>query len=405
MTSNDTQNTKSRLKRFAVFLFIGSWILLFIWAFRPVRIGFRYAIFHIIGFSVGLAGFNVPETISLEQFKPTTKMVPVSEHLLTEPKFPVLEFHGHIFPSYKGDLIADMKKCKNPIFVDLAIWTRNINDYNKLKSKYPENKLFHFPAWNYDRLKENNNQTGIQQMADDLEAMAKAGIKGIKMWKNLGLGVKRPDGSFYTIDDEAFEPLWQVVEKYDLLVAMHSFDPPAFFDLINSKNERFEELAHHPEWTFAKGPTFDELMAQRNRLFEKHRNIRFVSLHFAELAHDLKRAGEFLDQHPNVSIDTAQRIDELGRQPKAARDFFIKYQDRILYGTDGVPDYEKVRIYWRFFETDDEYFDYFPPHKPRKGFWKISGISLPDTVLKKLYYQNALKLLKISESDFLAAQR
>ncbi|MBI3395527.1 MAG: amidohydrolase family protein, partial [Spirochaetia bacterium] len=138
-----------------------------------------------------------------------------------------------------------------------------------------------------------------------------------------------------------------------------------------------------------------DLLAERESMFKRRPDVIFVSLHFGELAHDLKKAGALLDHCPNVYFDIAQRIDELGRQPRAAREFLLRYQDRILYGIDGPPDLEKARIYWRFLETTDEYFDYFPPYKPRKGLWTISGVGLPPSVLKKLYYDNAARLLKL----------
>ena len=136
-------------------------------------------------------------------------------------------------------------------------------------------------------------------------------------------------------------------------------------------------------------------MQQRDRLFTRRKDVTFVALHFGEFAHDLSRAQDLLDRHPNVYVDIAQRIDELGRQPRAAREFLIKNQNRILYGTDGLPDPEKLKIYWRFLETDDEYFDYFPAGTNRKGVWKIYGVKLPPDVLRKIYYSNAARLLRI----------
>lgn len=393
--------TRRGLKRSLTAILIISWIALFLWAFPSVRVGVRFAVLNALGFGAALAGKDVPEEIALSEFKPVSVMVPVSETIPEQPRYPVVEFHGHIFPTYTGDLDADLAQCRTALFVNLALRTTTSDGYAKLQQGRPQKTIVHFPGWNYARLKEVNDASGVAQMASDLEALAKAGIKGVKLWKNLGLGQKKPDGTFYAIDDPIFEPLWDVAARYDLIIAIHTADPPAFFGKADGTNERFEELSHHPEWSFVKGPTFDEVLTQRDRLFERRRDVRFVALHFGELAHDLKRAAALLDRHPNVWVDTAQRIDELGRQPKAARAFFIKYQDRILYGTDGLPDYEKVRIYWRFFETDDEYFDYYPPHKSRKGLWKISGIALPDDVLRKLYYLNALRLIGVSEAEFL----
>jgi predicted TIM-barrel fold metal-dependent hydrolase len=392
---------RRRLKGTFRAVFIISWIGLFLWAFPSVRMKVRFAILKTLGYTASLSGEAVPEDISLSEFRPVSMMVPVRENIPEYPRYPVVEFHGHIFPTYTGNLEADLTRCRTALFINLALRTYTLDGYIKLKKKYPETIVLHFPGWNYTRLKKQNNESGVQQMAADLEALAKAGIRGVKLWKNLGLMEKKPDGTLYAIDDPIFDPLWDVAAKYHLVIAIHTADPPAFFQKPDGTNERFEELSRHPEWSFLKGPGFDEVLAQRDRLFERRRDVKFVALHFGELAHDLKRASLLLDRNPNVWIDTAQRIDELGRQPGAARQFFLKYQDRILYGTDGLPDYEKVRIYWRFFETDDEYFDYHPAHKDRKGLWKISGLSLPDDVLRKIYYQNALKLIGISEQEFL----
>lgn len=395
----DTQSR--RLKRGLIAFVAITWIGLFLWAFPSVRLAVRFAILNALGFGSSLAGHVVPEQIPLSRFQPRSMMVPLTENIPEHPRFPTLEFHGHIFPWYSGDLEADLNKCRTPLFVNLALRTTTAEAYASLLKDRPQKNVLHFPGWNYSRLKTENNAAGIAKMAEDLEELAKAGIKGVKLWKNLGLGQKKPDGTFYAIDDPIFDPLWDVAARYNLIIAIHTADPPAFFEKVDEHNERFEELSRHPEWSFAGGPSFEEILAQRDRLFERRRDVRFVALHFGELAHDLKRAAALLDRHPNVWLDTAQRIDELGRQPMAARKFFIQYQDRILYGTDGVPDYEKVRIYWRFFETADEYFDYHPPHKARKGLWKISGLALPDNVLRKLYYANALKLLGIPEAEFL----
>ena len=136
-------------------------------------------------------------------------------------------------------------------------------------------------------------------------------------------------------------------------------------------------------------------MAERDELFARHRNIPFIAVHFAEYPHDLKKAKELLDKHPNVYIDIAARIDELGRHPREVRKFIIRYQNRILFGMDGPPNESKLAIYSRFLETGDEYFDYSHTGKKRKGLWKIHGLSLPKPVLQKLYYSNAARIFKV----------
>ena len=388
------------LKKALIGAFVLSWLLLLAWAFQDVRVFVRVHIAHFLGWHAGVVPEQTSEAIALHEFQPRAQLIRESTDNPQKPAFPVFEFHGHIFPGYEGNLTREMDDLHNPMFVDLALRTTTVEKFDKLREKYPDPRVLIFPGLNYDRLKEDGDP--FQKMAADLEALARdRGVKGIKLWKDLGL-FREYEGEIIPIDDPRLDPVWDVCVKYDLVVGIHTADPPAFFDPTDHENERFQELARRPEWSFfGEGfPSFRELLAQRDRLFKRRRDVKFVALHFGELAHDLGAARKLLEENPNVWLDTAQRIDELGRHPRAVARFFNDFQDRILYGTDGLPDRAKIEIYWRFFETDDDYFDYHPEHKPRKGFWKIHGLDLPDSVLKKLYYQNALKLLNISEAEF-----
>jgi predicted TIM-barrel fold metal-dependent hydrolase len=183
-------------------------------------------------------------------------------------------------------------------------------------------------------------------------------------------------------------------------VLMHTGDPAAFFRPVDRHNERWMQLRRHPEWSFAgEGfPGLDELFAQRDRVMRRHPETTFIGAHVASSAEDLAAAARVLDEHPNFFVDIAGRVAELGRQPYTARRFFIEYQDRILFGTDrypGRPDQPRYAIYFRFLETADEYFDYFDHPFPPEGEWKIYGIDLPEQVLKKVYHENASRLLGI----------
>jgi len=384
--------------------FLVSYAFLILWAFSPVR---SYLQWKIPALFVSLRyGFtqrqNAPAQtpeISVLDFDPHSELVPVSEHLLLHPKFPVIEFHGHLFGGpFNGppaDIAQQMARGGYSYFVDLALLTSTLPEYKKLVSETKSDHVFHFVSFNWRRSRASDDFGPA--MARDLEEIAKAGAIGIKLWKNLGLTEKDHSGKLIALDDARLDPVWDVCAKYRLTIAMHTADPPAFFHPIDAHNERIVELGRRPEWSFsaAEFPKFDEVMAGRDRLFTRRKDLRFVALHFGEFANDLKKAADMLDRHPNVSVDMAARIDELGRQPVATRNFFIKYQDRILYGTDGLPDFEKIRIYWRFLETSDEHFDYYPANGKPKGLWKIYGLNLPDTVLRKIYFQNAAKLLRI----------
>jgi predicted TIM-barrel fold metal-dependent hydrolase len=178
-------------------------------------------------------------------------------------------------------------------------------------------------------------------------------------------------------------------------VLIHSGDPIAFFEPIDRFNERWEELSRNPSWGF-HGPGFpslDELMQARNRVIARHPNTQFIGAHMASSEHDLEQAGKWLDAYPNLSLDFASRISELGRQPYTSRDFLIRYADRILFGTDGPWPEMRLNSYWRFLETKDQGFDYSEKTPPPQGLWQIHGVELPDDVLKKIYYENAARLV------------
>ena len=179
---------------------------------------------------------------------------------------------------------------------------------------------------------------------------------------------------------------------------IHSADPAAFFTPLDRHNERWHELNEHPDWLFhgKDFPTRAQLLAQRNRVIERHPRTTFIGAHFGNSPEDLATLAQWLDRYPNFYVDIDARINELGRQPYSARRFFLKYQDRILFGTDMAPDAAAYRIGYRFLETDDEYWDSAEPTGHRQGFWMIYGIFLPDDVLKKVYKTNAERILRLT---------
>lgn len=228
-----------------------------------------------------------------------------------------------------------------------------------------------------------------------LEEAQRKGISGLKIFKSLGLELRNPDGSLVRIDDPRWYPIWMACGRLNLPVIMHTADPSAFFEPITPQNERYEELSRHPEWHFPqdKYPPRAELLAARNRVIADHPRTTFIAAHMANDAEDLKQTAEWLDKYPNMVVETASRISELGRQPYSARDFLIKYQDRVLFGTDGPWPELRYSRYWRFFETRDEYFPYSEKEFPPQGFWQIYGVSLPDEALQKIYHANAARII------------
>ncbi len=222
------------------------------------------------------------------------------------------------------------------------------------------------------------------------------GIKGLKFWKNIGLGIRDKSGLYIPVDDDRLSVIWETAAELKLPVLIHIADPIAFFKPIDETNERYEELLAHPDWSF-EDPCyyrFQELMAMQERLLQKNPKTTFILAHMGSCAEDLSYVGKCLSRYPNMYVDMAMRISELGRQPYTARKFFEKYQDRILFGTDSdMHNYGCYNIYYRFMETYDEYFDYVDLPVPNQGRWKIYGIGLEEEILEKVYAKNAERII------------
>lgn len=233
------------------------------------------------------------------------------------------------------------------------------------------------------------------RIARQLGVAQQAGASGLKIFKSLGLEYRNPDGSLIMLDDPRWKPIWDACGQLGLPVLIHTADPAAFFLPVDATNERYEELQRRPEWSFygPNHPPRDQLLQAFLRTVSQHPNTTFIGAHVAGNAEDLGTVGQWLDQHPNLYVEIASRISELGRQPYTARDFFIKYADRILFGTDGPWPAERLALYWRFLETRDEYFPYSERPFPPQGFWRIYGLNLPDDVLRKVYHENAARII------------
>lgn len=246
-----------------------------------------------------------------------------------------------------------------------------------------------------------------QFQADELARAHADGARGLKVLKTLGLYLRErvTDGPLVKVDDPRFDPMWEAAAALRMPITIHTSDPEAFFLPIDRFNERWEELYKHPDWSFHGGdfPSNQELMEARNHVYARHPKTQFISLHVGNDAENLPYVAECMDKFPNMSVEIGARIGELGRQPRMARKFFDRYQDRILFGTDATPHGDDVpqqtyneqlyEIYFRFLETEDEYFDYAPAAVPPQGRWRIYGLGLPEAILKKVYYENAARLL------------
>lgn len=219
------------------------------------------------------------------------------------------------------------------------------------------------------------------------------GASGLKIFKNLGLTVRDASGELVAIDDPRLDVVWETCGELGMPILVHVADPPAFFDVCDCHNERAMQLLRHPDWSFhgEEFPGREELFEQFHNVLRAHRGTTFIGPHLASHAGDLARLGRVLDEHPNLVVDISGRVNELGRQPYSARRFMIDYQDRVLFGTDRYPGrthQPRYRIYYRFLETDDQYFNYYDHPFPPAGDWKIYGVELPPDVLHKIYTLN-----------------
>lgn len=339
----------------------------------------------------------------LQEYMPRPALVTKTTEVRT-PRFPVIDAHNHL-ASILGldwetrpvaELLDILDSVNVRVYVDLdGGWGEDILNHHLdyFKAAAPE-RFRMFGGVNWSAWSEHGDRFG-EWAAERLRAQAQRGAQGLKIWKPFGLHVRDQHGELVAVDDERLAPLWETAAELRLPVLAHIADPVAFFDPLDQYNERWEELHAHPDWHFPNPPfpPFQSLMDAFARLVERHPRTTFIGAHVGSYAENLQWISQLMDRCPNYYVDISERIGELGRQPYAARRFFIQYADRILFGTDYGPDPEMYRIYFRFLETDDEYFNYGPGQTPRQGRWQIYGLYLPDDVLEKVYYKNAERIL------------
>jgi predicted TIM-barrel fold metal-dependent hydrolase len=328
--------------------------------------------------------------LRLSDFEPISELRTV-DHQIELPSVPVVDYHNHLDSLEPQSVLEIMDQCGVEKIVNI---TMQVGD-NALQIMDRFHRVdkdrFHTIGW--------MDWTGVERgdfvqvTKDRLEQLVEHGACGIKFWKDFGLTLKDANGNLFQIDDERFAPIFDKAAELGLAVMFHTADPAAFFRPIDAHNERYEELAAHPDWAFSDVPVEKwHLLEQRNKVFARHPKTTFVGAHVGESGEDLGFVRGMLEQHPNVVIDISARTPELGRQPYTARKLFLDFPDRILFGTDLLPEVSMYRLYYRFLETADEYFEY-PSHASRQGRWNIYGLFLPDDVLRKVYRDNALKLL------------
>jgi len=339
---------------------------------------------------VSMVSAKAKVDLALGDFHPRSELV-TPDRTPTRPRFPVIDYHNHLDSMEPDAVLRVMDECgvERVVNITMQVGQSAIEILERFRGA--SRRRFATIAWmDWAGI---GRGDFIRLSLDSLERMVERGACGIKFWKDLGLTVRDGSGDLLRVDDERLAPLFDKAAELRIPVMFHTADPSAFFRPIDSANERFEELAAHPEWSF-HGARFgkDELLAQRDRVFARHPRTTFVCAHMAESPEDLEYVARLLDANPNVHVDIGARTAELGRQPYTARRFFLRFADRILFGTDLLPDAGMYRLHFRFLETADEYFEY-PSHASRQGRWNIYGLNLPDDVLMKVYRTNALKLL------------
>ncbi len=328
--------------------------------------------------------------LPLSDYAPRSELK-VPAHSIEKARFPVIDYHNHLDSCDPNDVLCVMDSCGIEKVVNITMKTGQeaLEVFDRFHRTAPSR--FHSIAWMDWAGVERKDF--IQISLDRLERMVEHGACGLKLWKDLGLTIRDSSGALLRIDDERLAPIFDKAAELHIPVMFHTADPDAFFAPIDRFNERYEELAAHPDWSFSGSPVSKaSLLQQRDRVIARHPKTTFVCAHLAEGSENLSYVASLLDRNPNLFVDISARISELGRQPYTARGFVLKYADRILFGADLLPSVEMYRLYFRFLETADEYFEY-PSHASRQGRWNIYGIFLPDDTLRKIYRENAVKLL------------
>jgi predicted TIM-barrel fold metal-dependent hydrolase len=365
---------------------------------------------------------EVAPRIYLDQYQPKSMLV-VPQTRVERARFPLIDVHTHVsvvfgdpefgFTMPPGRSAPD----KAQAIERLAQTVRSMDTLNiktlvnltggtgdVLKRNIAELQVKHKGRYlvctepSYERYADPNYP---QWQAQEIERAKAAGAVGIKVLKSLGLVLREKitSGPLVKIDDKRFDPMWETAGHLGMPIFIHIADPDAFFTPTDKFNERYEELQQHPDWSFygKDYPTKKELLEQRNRIVERHPKTVFVGLHVANHPENLDDVSGWLRKYPNLHCEFAARISELGRQPRRSQKFFDEFQDRIMFGTDAQGVNQGLYYpYFRFLETLDEHFDYASGPIPRQGRWKISGVGLVDGILKKVYHNNAARLLGLN---------
>ncbi len=343
----------------------------------------------LLAFASSLLG---QQSITLEEYEPKSTLV-VPQHIVKRARYPFIDVHNHQYdtsPAHLTQLLRDMDALNMRILVDSPVNGGCCEWVRKAVANIGSVARERFGAMTNIDFRDIDAPDYSKRAARELEDDIRAGAVGLKVWKNLGMNLKDSAGRLAAVDDPRFDAVWETCARFRVPVLIHTAAPLPLFQPMDKHNERWLELKNHPgrNKSGAGGPSWDTLIREQHNLFSRHPNTIFIAAHMGWLANDLGQLGALLDRLPNVYVEIGAISSELGRQPRFARSFFEKYQDRVLFGKDAyvVPEYW---TYFRLLETADEYFD---PTRRYHGFWQLYGLELPDPVLKKLYYKNALRI-------------
>ncbi|MDR9416368.1 MAG: amidohydrolase family protein [Gracilimonas sp.] len=339
-------------------------------------------------------------TMTFEEYEPKSTLVVPGEEI-TSAKFPLVDIHSHLWRMASMDLkktAREMDSLNMKVLINLSGRSgETLKAMVEAAEEQAPGRFIVFANIDFNGIDEPGwTENAVAQLQEDYDN----GARGVKIFKNLGLTVTDSEGNRVHTDDPRIDPIWAKAGELGMPVLIHTGEPAVFWEPIDKYNERWLEMKNFPSrhrGDSTRYPSWEEVMQEQWNVFRKHPETTFINAHFGWMANDLARLGEHLDEFPNVYTETAAIIAELGRQPRFAKEFFIEYQDRILFGKDTYRPKE-YHTYFRVLESDDEYFDYF---RRRHAFWQMYGLDLPDEVLEKVYYKNALKVLPgIDESLF-----
>jgi predicted TIM-barrel fold metal-dependent hydrolase len=329
--------------------------------------------------------------MDVEEYEPVSTLK-TPQHLLTHAKFPFIDVHNHQWTmpiQNLGKLVTEMDSLHMGVMVNLSGFRGKYLEWSldNVNNHFPKRFIL-FLNINFEKL---DDAGWPDETLKLMEEAVKQGVKGLKVYKQLGLSDQDNDGKRIAIDDPRLDPIWAKCGALGIPVLIHSGEPNSFWKPKDKYNERWLELKQEPNRYRSPDdyPSFDSIMSEQHHIFRKHPETKFIDAHLGWYGNDLEKLGKLFDEMPNVYTELGAVLAELGRQPRFARNWMIKYQDRVMMGKDTYKK-EEYYTYFRVLETDDEYFDYY---RKRHAHWKMYGLALPDSVLQKVYYKNALKVI------------